>query len=77
MVNYKLDVFVLSFIFFVPISQTMSVINRNGTGYFLTCIRLACARAIARIKWRRLIYAKLDGLDSNFGSVVSRMEKLV
>ena len=29
------DIFVLSFIFFVPMSQTISVINRNGACYFL------------------------------------------
>ena len=31
----KLDVFVLSFIFFVPMYQTKSFINRSGTCYFL------------------------------------------
>ena len=40
-------------------SQTISVISRSGVYYFFTRIKivtrvLACARAIASIKWRRL-----------------------
>ena len=31
----KFDTFILSFIFFVPMSQTISVINRFGTCYFI------------------------------------------
>ena len=33
--NIKFDVFVLSFIFFVPMSLKISVVNRSGVCYFL------------------------------------------
>ena len=71
----KFNVFVLSFTFFVPMSQTISVKNRNGACYFLQTFYiytflhfyflvarvLTCsARAITRIKWRiRSIMSKL------------------
>ena len=57
----QLDVFVVSFIFFAPMSQTKSVINRSGVCYALYApdIKivagvLACARVITRIKLSRL-----------------------
>ena len=33
--SIKLDVFVLSFVFLVPVYQTKSFINRSGMCYFL------------------------------------------
>ena len=53
----KLRVFVLSFIFFAPIYQIESFINRSGTCYFLhTSVAhvLVSTCAIVCIKWRRL-----------------------
>ena len=47
------------FKFFIPMSRTISVINESGACFFFTRIKLvarvlACARAMARIKWIRL-----------------------
>ena len=53
--NLMLD----TFIFFIPMSQTISVINKKGMCFFYThqacgaCSGVACA--IARIKWIRLV----------------------
>ena len=54
----KFDHFVFSYIFLVPVSQTITVIKKWHRLYF-TCIKLmacvlGCASAIAQIKWRRL-----------------------
>ena len=53
MINYSIWCF-SSFIFFIPMSQTISVISKSGACFFYTqqrvaCV-LACARAIACIK---------------------------
>ena len=54
----EFDVFVLCFIFFIPLSQTMCD-KQKWYMLFFTCIKivvhvLACAHPIAHIKWRRL-----------------------
>ena len=49
----EFDVFVLCFIFFIPLSQTISATNRNGICIKIVVHVLACAHAIAHIKWRR------------------------
>ena len=59
-VKEKCDIFVISFIYFVPISQKISVINRNGTCFFYinqtSGVCLVCAHAITHINWRRPSY---------------------
>ena len=50
----EFDVFVLCFVFFIPLSQTISAISRNGTCIKIVVHVLAWAHAIALIKWRRL-----------------------
>ena len=66
----KFDVFVVSLMVFVLLSQTVNVINRNGMLFFkciiLLALVLACARAIAHIKRRRLlgVVSQMGGLKS-------------
>ena len=63
MVTIQFDVFDLSFILLIAIYQTVSVIYKWSMLVF-TCIKLvvymlACAHAIARIKWESLSELKL------------------
>ena len=65
-IKYAFD---LSFIFFIAMSQTMSVINRSGACFF-TLIKLVlrvlvCAYVIIHIKWKRLI------LTVAYGNMIS------